>query len=200
MKGTEITGMEAIILVLRYGLLYWVMPNKWTRRVGTWRWNALQCAGYSPIPRVCLQRAGESPLILFPVFFLWQLTPTTSDIVRFFYAKRPVYQQKLLIFSDKREHRLNSCPVVYADYADITANRRRLLRFKAAGCVISKAVQDWTEDPILASILISVAQKQAHRSISNSSNNATDFLPRSSYTASFLVRICLFNYNVETPS
>ncbi|KAH7108781.1 hypothetical protein EDB81DRAFT_431038 [Dactylonectria macrodidyma] len=129
-----------------------------------------------------MKRSAMGRLLAYPE----SLFRESSDILRFFYAKRPVYQQRLLVFLLQGGNHINSCPVVYVDYADITASRTRLLRSKPDGNVILKELQDWTEDPILVSIMISVAQKQAHPSISHLSKNAAKF-PSSSRESAILV-------------
>ncbi|KAF7551040.1 hypothetical protein G7Z17_g5313 [Cylindrodendrum hubeiense] len=102
-----------------------------------------------------------------------------SDSITFYHNNRPAYQPKCSVFSPKCDAGLETSRLLqlaYLDYAEIQGSRRKMLMpsrppegsDNAPGRAIfhkrlaKVTPKEWSQDPFLVSILISLAQLQQH--------------------------------------
>ena len=85
----------------------------------------------------------------------------TSDELIFYYQKRAFYRQECVVFSPKTTHGHPPRFVAYIDVATISTARAKALQRVKAKYPNLELSEEASIGPVLASILISIAQKEA---------------------------------------
>ncbi|KAH8650720.1 hypothetical protein BGZ61DRAFT_524626 [Ilyonectria robusta] len=145
----------------------------------------------------------------------------TGDSIAFYHNGRPAYRPKCSVFSPKHDGGLETSrplQLAHLDYAEILGSRRKMLMpsrppqgsDNAPGRAIfhkklaKVTPKDWSQDPFLVSILISLAQSQQHH-VGTSQLGHDALSSEDSYTAQLLLthnldRHAIHLYESEIPT